>query len=150
MTLNNRDDKSLVVSERDHEEASDSPSCSLHLLRCVFSRADGSERLLSVCLLSGLSRLPVQRPGPRRGGGARCSGSSSAAGAGGHQLLLPPSVRPAHVHHAQALQQENLYQRQEQRAGGGQSSVSVSSSAFACMRAVDSRSVRLSCSRSFV
>ncbi len=109
------------------------------------------ERLLSVCLLSGLSRLSVQRPGPRRGGGARCSGSSSAAGAGGHQLLLPPSVRPAHVHHAQALQQENLYQRQEQRAGGGQSSVSVSSSAFACMRAVDSRSVRLSpCSRSFV
>ncbi len=46
MSLNNRDDKSLVVSERDHEEASDSPSCSLHLLRCVFSRADGSEPLV--------------------------------------------------------------------------------------------------------
>ncbi len=97
-----------------------------------------------MCFLSGLSRLPVQRPGPRHGGGARCGGSSSAAGAGGHQLLLSPSVWPAHVHHAQALQQENLHQRQEQRAGGGQSSVSVSSSAFGCMSAVDSRSVRLS------
>lgn len=78
-----------------------------------------------------LSRIPVQRPGAGGGGGSRPGSSAAAPRAGGCQLLLPASLRPADVHHAYAVQQENSHQRQGQRNGGGQSRLPVSA-LFSC------------------
>lgn len=73
-----------------------------------------------------LSRIPVQRPGAQCGGGPRSGGAAVAPRVGGCQLLFPASLRPADVHHAHALQQENSHQWQGQRNGGGQGCIPVS------------------------
>lgn len=81
---------------------------------------------MSVCVFHCLSRIPVQRPGAGDGGGPRPGSTAAAPCAGGCQLLLPASLRPADVHHAHALQQENSHQRQGQRNRGGQGRLPVS------------------------
>ncbi len=81
---------------------------------------------LMVMCASCLSRFAVQRPRPGRSGWAGVSWPAAAARASGRQLLLPAPVRPAYVHHPQALQQKDSYKRQKQRARGGQSCLPVS------------------------
>lgn len=81
-------------------------------------------------VLPCLSRIPVQRPWPGDGGGPGPGSAAAAPRGGGCQLLLPASLRPADVHHAHALQQENSHQRQGQRHGGGQGCLPVSVSAL--------------------
>lgn len=73
-----------------------------------------------------LSRIPVQRPGLRRCGWAGPGRPAAAPGAGGRQLLLPAPLRPADVHHALAVQQEDRHQQQGQGDGGGQGRLPVS------------------------
>ena len=83
-----------------------------------------------LCVFHCLSRIPVQRPGAGRGGGPRPGGAAAPPRAGGRQLLLPAPLRPADVHHAHALQQENSHQRQGQRNRGGQGRLPVSCSVY--------------------
>lgn len=82
--------------------------------------------LSRVSVLPCLSRIPVQRPWAGDGGGPGPGSAAAAARGGGCQLLLPASLWPADVHHAHALQQENNYQWQGQRHGGGQGCLPVS------------------------
>lgn len=70
---------------------------------------------VSACVFRCLSRIPVQRPGAGGGGGPGPGSAAAAPRAGGRQLLLPASLRPADVHHAHALQQEDSHQWQGQR-----------------------------------
>lgn len=88
-------------------------------------QTESANRCVWLCVPC-LSRIPVQRPGARRGGGPRPRSAAAAPGAGGRQLLLPAPLRPAHVHHSHALQQEDGNQRQGQRDGGGQGGLPVS------------------------
>lgn len=81
---------------------------------------------VSACVFHCLSRIPVQRPGAGGGGGPGPGSAAAAPRAGGRQLLLPASLRPADVHHAHALQQENSHQWQRQRNRGGQGRLPVS------------------------
>lgn len=85
---------------------------------------------VSACVLHCLSRIPVQRPGAGGGGGPGPGSAAAAPRAGGHQLLLPASLRPADVHYAHAVQQENSHKRQGQRNGGGQGCLPVSAPLF--------------------
>lgn len=79
-----------------------------------------------VLCVSCLSRLPVQQPQFGCSSGIGLGRPAAVARAGGHQLFLPAPVWPAHVHHPQAVQQEDCHQWQEQRDGGRQGRLSVS------------------------
>lgn len=81
---------------------------------------------VSVCVFHCLSRIPVQRHGAGDGGGPGPGSAAAAPRASGRQLLLPASLRPADVHHAHTVQQENSHQRQGQRNRRGQSRLPVS------------------------
>ena len=81
---------------------------------------------MSACVFHCLSRIPVQRHGAGDGGGPGPGSAAAAPRAGGRELLLPASLRPADVHHAHAVQQENCHQRQGQRNRRGQGRLPVS------------------------
>lgn len=89
-----------------------------------------------MCALPCLSRIPVQRPWAGDGGGPGPGSAAAAPRGGGRQLLLPASLRPADVHHAHALQQEDSHERQGQRHGGGQGRLPVSLAALQRYRSV--------------
>lgn len=88
------------------------------------STADLLRHLTLLCLC--VSRIPLQRSGPRGCGGPWPRSTSPAACPGGRQLLLPAALRPADVHHAHTVQQNDSHRWQRQRNGGGQGRLPVS------------------------
>ena len=94
--------------------------------------APGSGPLGVDCTLSP-SRVPVKQPGAGRGGGPGSGRPPALPADAGRQLLLPAALRTAHVRHALALQQEELYQS-GQGDGGGRGRVPVSTPSAAPVR----------------